>query len=139
MNKERLTKLADYIEKLPKERLYMPLFYFSDPDTDPPCGTVACALGHAALMPEFNAEGLHYSRKQQSIMYKDDTSFVAAAKFFDLSYDDACVLFSPWSGIDQDNPWRGEAHEKPDEVARHIRMIVNGELSLPLCSIETEE
>jgi hypothetical protein len=63
---------------------------------DEVCGTVACACGHAANIPAFAEAGLrlepgtfgHYT-----LMFGGHSAWVAAAKFFDLQYNDMYRLF----------------------------------------------
>ncbi len=50
-----LRKLADHLDELPPENFAIMTWFAS---RYPDCGTRACALGHAALMPYFNELGL---------------------------------------------------------------------------------
>lgn len=63
------------------------------------CGTTACAMGWAATIPSFQALGLHlkvmFSNSKFGVIAYDGTDhFQAAAKFMDLSSDDAEFLFN---------------------------------------------
>lgn len=51
INAERLLRLADHLDTVPDEKFDYSTFIRS-------CGTVGCALWHAATLPEFNALGL---------------------------------------------------------------------------------
>jgi hypothetical protein len=55
MRADLLNLLADYLENLPPEA---PEFDMGSWGSHHACGTSACAIGHAALMPEFQALGL---------------------------------------------------------------------------------
>lgn len=68
------------------------------------CGTVVCALGLAALDPEFNKQGLTFEVQPLPLkkgfahmMPKCEgrTGFEAGARFFGISYGDARYLFDP--------------------------------------------
>lgn len=70
------------------------------------CGTSACALGTAALDPQFRREGLRLSAHLDSsgrvgavaVTYRGRADFDAAEAFFGLSSRDAHELFGP-SGL----------------------------------------
>ena len=74
------------------------------------CGTAACALGHAAMDKNFRRAGLEMEWEasfynndgdycgepqayQATIMFKGEENESAGAKFFGLSYDEACDIF----------------------------------------------
>lgn len=96
----RLRRLAEFLEDVEDRTLNM---NFWKPDWDgteedaPRCGFVACALGWAGSMPEFQAEGLQMRR------YKDDDEYYpeydgqrgayAGAAFFGLPMYIAAPLF----------------------------------------------
>ena len=144
MNKERLNKLVDLLENLPKER--EKLNYGMDIPTDfdlavwyekSPCGTSACAIGHAMLHPWFYEQGLKfdYGNDNDTAYHNLEpifenglgihSSWNAVAAFFDISHSDAEMLF-------QDE---GYEHEQgllvkvtPDEVAARIKEYLAGTL-----------
>ena len=95
MNKERLLKLADVIEKAPHVIMDdVPAldytasniigFDMSVYKSTGPCGTVGCIAGHAAAL---------WPRKEKSI---PDHIPVTAAESLGLSIDDAEELFLPY-------------------------------------------
>lgn len=118
---ERLLKLADHLDTVPRAQLNMGTWK---------CGTVACAVGHAAMMPEFNAEGLRMISEAGNHRYGDAypcytegikthySPWDAAMKFFGLSWQDANHLFS---STHYDLP------PTPAEVSARIRGLVEGE------------
>jgi hypothetical protein len=57
MNRERLLRLADFLVGLSPERFDLAYWY-----REKPCGTVACAIGWATTIPEFQAAGLGLGR-----------------------------------------------------------------------------
>lgn len=61
------------------------------------CGTVACAMGHAASIPAFQELGLKLELNLHSanISYKDSWSYLAVSEFFNISTAEARQLFSP--------------------------------------------
>ena len=113
---ERLLMLADMLDnlQLPSNAEFN-MGGFGDhvglhePEEQNYCGTSACALGWAALNPEFNKLGLKmewyrtvYSDLKEtqrfigSVVYKGDSDFDAAAEFFGIDDESANYLFDPW-------------------------------------------
>ncbi len=89
-----------------------------------PCGTTACAIGHAALIPEFQAQGFKLVRfalpedegDYGAMPYFDGRiSWEAVNRFFDLDGNWADYLFM--SGGYGDNP-------QPKDVAIRIRELI---------------
>lgn len=83
------------------------------------CGTVACAAGHAARDPVLTAEGL---RLQPSPLpgtsipyYAGMAGLGAAARFFEISSEDACMLF-----ISDHYPVAAAADITPAQVRERI-------------------
>ena len=127
MNKDRLLLLADFLEKLPPERVDYHRWVGAGwkGHQDLSCGTSACALGWAATMPEFQALGLRIRSKKGFNAYVglegvEAPSFAApykaAKKIFDLKEGDAEYLFAP---EDDDYAY------SPVQVARKIRWFVD--------------
>ena len=58
----------------------------------PPCGYVACAVGHACLDPRINSQGLRLERESPS--YRGLTQWEAVDAFFGLDSRDSNWLFS---------------------------------------------
>lgn len=123
MNRERLLRLATFLDALPAER-----FDFSNwvgknwggmPDLS--CGTTACAVGWAATLPDM---GLTLDPKNNwggITMNKGQDPLRAACTAFDLSDDDAEKLFVSCWGREGRLPLDASAQE----VAAHIRKFVN--------------
>lgn len=122
LQKRRLLKLAAYLEALPAQyakpkskRRALPGFNMNtwlnranpfrtdqfSGNEPAACGTVACAAGHAARIPEFRKLGFklvsydYYGERNYYPGYKDKTGFSAVAEFFGLALMDAEILFSP--------------------------------------------
>ena len=107
----RLTRLADYLEELPRtKRFNMGTWGEHHGKHEPAemnyCGTEACALGHAAMMPEFKRAGLklewmHHTPWngigagwwEAEISFKSRMADRAGALFFGLSGSEAYDLF----------------------------------------------
>ena len=98
----RLTKLADYMETVPRNKFSMAYWFqharagththrfgrtLSAKDMNH-CGTKACAVGWAATMPEFQRLGLRIAPKEAGI-----APFSKAKKVFDLTTAQAHYLF----------------------------------------------
>jgi hypothetical protein len=134
MNKERLLRLAEFLEKeVPKDRFYYNHWVGHDwrGMDDLSCGTTACALGWAATIPEFHEAGLRLLKGHKRV---DGTyygyvgvvnaqgtpiswdSFNAAMNFFEVPYGMAEFLFVPLS--DEDDA-------TAEDVAVKIRWCVN--------------
>lgn len=131
----RLLRLADRLDRIDPKRFALEHWVSSgscvpslDDDEQPSCGTVCCAVGYAAMLPEFKAEGF-------SLASEDDHAFPtyvvdrpgffpayydgyrAVAKFFEITGEDAEMLFWDW--------WRYRLKKtKPSEVAARIREFV---------------
>jgi hypothetical protein len=101
-------------------------------DREHVCGTTACAMGHAALMPEFQAEGLHFrdhtgrglftaEEVNRSVVEEIETptlvagdrfiTYLTIASFFEIH---ECVARTIFGG----NP------RSPRQVAWQIRTLV---------------
>jgi hypothetical protein len=106
--KRRLTKLADRLAKVQEERFDMALWAAHNgehsPEEDNFCGTAACALGHAAMIPAFKRAGLglDWFLRDEGNPDKGWSAFVrfdgfdsedAGAAFFGLSAEEANKLF----------------------------------------------
>lgn len=65
------------------------------------CGSSACALGWAALYPEFQALGLRLNKDEQ-VHFKKKVNLHAGCAFFALS-EDECILFNTFSSTYWDN------------------------------------
>lgn len=67
------------------------------------CGTTACAMGLAALLPEFQAMGLKYETVENTnneivpiaVSFAGHEGLSAAESLFDISYSLADSLFTP--------------------------------------------
>lgn len=68
------------------------------------CNTFACALGLAAIYPEFQKQGLNYTFLYGGPdamigamipTFEGDTGWNAGAKFFDIAQDDSRYFFDP--------------------------------------------
>ena len=128
----RLTKLIEYMESLPREaheHFNMGMWFYHDGvDHDHnisgditrkhlnKCGTVACALGWAATVPEFRRAGLVMTSSLGTPELRDMTTGMsgpwgaaAAAEFFDIGLEQAIYLFGgrtgPRAGINTQKQW----------------------------------
>lgn len=132
MNKKRLLKLADLLEKDAKNKkgIKFDMRHWGDVDnhSEPlSCGTTACAMGLAAISGAFKSAGLDYEVSYSlgfRFIYKTTRSItrsfggIAAAKeLFGIPEIDAVHLFVPKSG-----PQVGARAER--HVAKRIRKYV---------------
>lgn len=125
MNIERLTKLAELLDKVAAANKPFNLaVWINDPDSetsDPQhkageCGTVACAVGYAACDPWFNAQGLSLVGGEPAITGVEE-GWDSVELFFDLGEGDARYLFcSSRYGTGPDT--------SPSQVAARIREFI---------------
>lgn len=110
MNKERLLKLADFLDTVPAEKFDLRTWQ---------CGTTACAVGWACTMPEFQDEGLVLANRWPDFipfpMYIGYTCWTAVKQFFELTSVNADHLF---------DAGEYEPGATPQDVAVRIRRVV---------------
>jgi hypothetical protein len=120
MNKERLLRLADRLDKVKTKHFYFGQ-WFETPDKyerkierrtlarikngfklmdEGFCGSIACVLGHAALINEFRDKGLNIffpttDATVGSVRYKGHSNDAAGAEFFDIPRKHAASMFLP--------------------------------------------
>lgn len=131
-HKKRLLKLADLMDNLPNEvkfNIHDWANHYGECNNDKPslhnCGTVACTLGFAAMLPSFKNAGLKLN-KDNLPAYKDYIAFEAGEEFFGLAYVEhpdgfnetrVAYLMFDYDGYKSKNP-------KPKIVAKAIRYFV---------------
>jgi len=135
--KRRLLKLADMLEADAKNKKGIKfdigtVGHTNDDDVKPSlsCGTTACAMGLAAISGKFKRAGLSYFCEKgssgfilETTMYgKEITYTEAAVQLFDISYQEAYLLFYP--GYYPEDKSEGAKGER--EVAKRIRRLVAG-------------
>lgn len=136
MRTDRLLKLADFLETVPRRAFRMDYWVqrkASKPEGDEPgeCGFAGCAMGWAAHQKMF--KGLREDPiRENTITYKlpngeqfDD--FYAAAKVFDISSVESDGLFNPRRYNDLKivrRDYYGDALPTPKQVAKRIRAFV---------------
>jgi hypothetical protein len=118
MRADRLLKLADFLGTLDDK-------LFDMNQWRSPCGTVACAMGWAATIPEFAEAGLKLDREYSYPEFDYYAGFGAAAAFFEISYDDAVELFSSSGYFYYSYRGMGGTQIKPSHVAQNIRDYVD--------------
>lgn len=123
MNKERLLRLADFLDGLKPDQFDIRdwVSVVGKDGTVGGCGTVACAIGWATTLPEFREAGLQLKLDTESpggrIVFRLYTGFHAISEFFNIHSSDALRLF--FDSLDADHyPVR------PVHVANAIRNYV---------------
>lgn len=125
MRKDRLKRLADFLQIVPEERFDMQRWVGDDfkgsPDLS--CGTSACAVGWATTIPEFREAGLHLDFDPDDELawiatpvYQGWEGYDAAAQFFEIPRGQAEHLFGSFHFDD-----------KPSDVARRIFKMIEDE------------
>ncbi len=133
MNRERLERLAGFLEGLPPEKLDMGRWAGGaclDPRSREQggCGTTACALGWATTIPEFQAAGLKLRERDWGPGFTpcvetpdyDATGFEAGMVFFDLSYTQALHLFEPSEYPNYEDVSVGQVVERIREMLAEV-------------------
>jgi len=118
MNIQRLQMLIDLLDRIPAEAFDLSLWTNG-------CGTVACAIGHACLDPEFNKLGLMLRTGGMPGLWVNGVGFVAhnynaIAQFFGISEYTAYWLFAPDQYFPRD--W----HD-PKVVVERIKQYISKE------------
>lgn len=148
MNKKRLLKLADELERLAEQKK-RPRFNLALWGTQRKeqrgkkpsaltCATAACAVGTAMLLPAFRRQGLGctvINENQMVPTYRRGENWEAVDKFFfdipnpcdDRPSEEATFLFSYDSYPKRH--WTGRAGMRA--VAKRIRDFVAGKVSVP--------
>ena len=117
---ERLLTLAAFLDSLkPKQ------FNIGTWREDEDCGTVACAVGWATTIPEFQAAGLSWDERYGTPRYRRSMDFRSSELFFGLGHSDAVALFTnTWYRSRNPRPWYRSRNPRPQTVARRIRQFV---------------
>lgn len=138
MNKDRLLRLAAFLDTLPPERFDYRTWVGRDwqGKADLSCGTTACALGWAMTLPDmgvppatpiYGCDGAAVAGwfdKQGIRLYET----VVASRAFDIAADEAEFLFFP-GGVCECSECSVSLRPKADasakEVATHIRAFID--------------
>jgi hypothetical protein len=116
MHKERLLKLADFVEANAVDNKFNMRSFFSRDahkaeDLRTKCGTTACLAGWGCIIPEFNQAGykaeLHNPLHPEFGIvptYNGKEMFGALEDFFDLNEEQAQYLFGEYSDQDETLP-----------------------------------
>lgn len=115
MQKKRLLKLAELLDKVPKKNFDMRRFRYENE-----CGTVCCAAGHAMLDPWFIKRGLHQGTQISVPQYGNFYANESLMEFFGISWLQVCYLFAP-----------GKVGATPKTVAKNIRKFVESGGEVP--------
>jgi hypothetical protein len=86
--------------------------WFEDDNNPEDCNTAACAWGLAARDPVFRAQGVYIQGITVGFGY--EWGYAGAAKFFDISYEDAFLIFN------------GNRQVPPSAVIQRIRHVMAG-------------
>lgn len=129
MNKDRLLKLAEFLEQLPSESFDFSSFVDSY-DQEKECGSVCCAIGWMPkVFPDLcqwkKFTGFSFSIDIVTIG-SNHTGFFAAQEIFDIDDDASSYLFCPRADYD-DNDVRLPETASAVDVANRIREFVANE------------
>lgn len=147
MNKELLLKLADVLDKVPGHMWDFSTWVDGPGDlADPACGTTACALGWATVMPEFRDLGLRLVWSGLSMQmvphmigspYAPDWASAkeASRDLFETTAREFEAMFIPDADReDDDEESFGHSQLGPNasakDVADHIRKVARGEIEV---------
>ncbi len=136
----RLLKLADHLRMVKPEQFdYRSIVDISDAayagfvyDSSPyrkqlaasriTCGATACAIGHAATVPEFKRLGLKIKGFNVRLGRKEN--FAAMREVFILTRDESLHLFDPFEGRHVEMGRVPPESASPRQVAVHIEKFV---------------
>lgn len=130
---KRLEILADRLESIAVRPVVGRTFNLSEWYAVDECGTAACAMGEACLIPEFQALGLSLNCNIVNCSYpvfEQYAGFGAAATFFDILREDAEHLFLDY--VRKDDPLV-VANRIRAFIARGGRPPSGKEEFVPLC------
>jgi hypothetical protein len=122
--RERLLFLQDALRSPmpPGLRFRMNTWRANLPPGEPDgCGTAACALGYATMLPALAAEGLtwHDTRFMGVVTFGDHVSYGAGEIFFGLDEGQSEYLFDPWAyDCDEGEITPADVAGRIDEVLR---------------------
>lgn len=126
MNKERLLRLADFLQIVPEEKFDLEEWTNVDtlekmPElTGKTCESTACAVGWASAIPEFKEIGFHFELNEDQEylipVWGDHKNWDAVREFFGLSIGQAEKLFMYYNYAPGGNG--------PKDVAKAIRKFV---------------
>ena len=126
MNKQRMLKLADFLETLPTKKFDFSMIRDHDKDVQyiPPakCGAVGCAIGWMpTVFPRLCGDWVA-SKTKNGYTVRDGVWFDDAAEVLDIDYSDCTALFTPGGEV-YGLRNLGE-NTTPKAVARRIRQFV---------------
>lgn len=134
MNLHRLVVLETKLRSIPESRFDISTWVGTKElpwggAEDLSCGTVACALGWAATIPEFRELGLRLERREilgtqhaGLVAFEQEHGFGAAGKFFDLSLKASLYIFSASNYA---------LRPTPTQVADRIAGLIANPLNFP--------
>lgn len=136
MNRPRMKHMLEILERVEPKHFDLSSWAWRPREAPPfTCATTACAIGHAAGDPEFQAQGLklvqHPSEPWRGVPVYEPAGrdypvdgWCAVLDFFEINEGQASYLFDPGSY------W--EHHRRsPSEVARRIRKVLGLDPDLP--------
>lgn len=124
MNRERLERTLEILDRVPPERFDLEIW-----SRRGDCGTVACAIGHLAADPRSVAEGFTLRRDERrgiavptwyNATGPSAVGWNAVALYLDIPYEDAERLFSS-------ERYDADDDRSPRVVAARVRAYLNGE------------
>jgi hypothetical protein len=130
--KEKLTILRDYLShRIDDEEFDISTWHsdneggkrFANDDGSYSCGTVACAVGHAGSIPEFNALGFSLTDYGMPTYFTNSIgyslySWGAVSRFFGLHHNECIYLF--------DSPsYPNKNHTTKNEVVERLTQFIN--------------
>lgn len=124
MREDRLMVLADFLDGLPKKNFNFN--FWGRQDRKNYCGTVACALGWAQLIPAFNKQGLCPVNANTDYLswctLDGQSAYIenAAASFFELTDGEVTKLFVDGAGDPTD--------KTPKDISKRIRTFIRNNL-----------
>lgn len=128
MNKQRMLKLADFLDNLPAKKFGFSFFRDDDDDVayTPPekCGAVGCAIGWMPTVFPRTCKDWVGSKTKNGYTLKPDDYFIQAAQILDIDSWSCLYLFSPRKCVNNLKPRQLGDRATPKKVADRIRQFV---------------
>lgn len=137
LRRKRLLRLATYLVNLPPQVKFDMTSWGEhakahEPVKDNYCGTSACALGHAGMIPEFNRAGLrlewHKRTREEQQAYKQPKWF-AIPTFGDATEKEAGRLFFGLSDQESDHLFYATDDNRDTVVLKLLRLAAGKDIS----------
>lgn len=138
VHKDRLLKLADFLEKLPRKKFDYDVVTRGEdiPRKELDCGTVGCAIGWCPVVfpiqlkyrrrERFELGPMIYNKEGLNFGFRESKPTPPVREFFGVSLEESQALFNPYRQEARYALGMRAVNEKstPKAVAKNIRLFV---------------